>query len=197
MTTFQDIIRQAVSDPGSITPRGGDFDEPIPHWSARAVIELLQVTHGVDPDAVYAGTPAANALMANAGLRGELERAADARDLAQRELRNLRHTEGELRGLLRDAWTIIANAENFKHELRCESSHCVEGQHVFDLEAPVPIGSEEWRAAATAWRDLWHKTLPSLPPTPRPATTEEVAAALAGGELKPGVVYPEMREVTP
>lgn len=195
LTTFQDIIRQAVSDPGSITPRGDNFQEPIGHWSARAVVELLHVTHGVDPDAVYSGTPASNALMANAELRGKLERAEDARDLAQRELRNLRQNDKLLRELLHDAWTVIANAENFKHELRCESSHCVEGQHVFDLEAPVAVGPEDWRDAATRWRDRWHATLPTVEPVPRAATTEEVADVLAGGEPKPRVVYPEMREV--
>jgi hypothetical protein len=176
LTTFQDVIRRAVGDPGSIVPRGDNFEEPITHWSARAVIEILQVTHGVDPDAVYSGTPASNALMENATLRGKLARAEQ---------------------MLHDAWTIIANAENFKHELRCEASHCVEGEHVFDLEAPVPVGPEDWRTAAADWRDRWHATLPKLLPTPRPATTEEVADALAGGALKSGVVYPEMREVLP
>jgi hypothetical protein len=197
LTTFQDIIRQAVSDPGSITPRGDNFEEPISRWSARAVIELLQVTHGVDPDAVYSGTPATKALMENAELRGKLERAEDARDMAQRDLRNLRQADKALRELLHDAWTVIANAENFKHDLRCEASHCVEGAHVFDMAAPIPVGPEEWRDAATRWRDRWHATLPALPPTPRPATTEEVAEALAGGALKSGVVYPEMREILP
>lgn len=170
MTTFQDIIRRAVSDPGSIVPRGDNYEEPIPHWSARAVIEILQVTHGVDPDAVYSGTPASNALMENATLRGKLARAEQ---------------------MLHDAWTIIANAEQFKHELICEASHCVERQHVYDPEKfqSVPVGGEEgdaWRAAATAWRDRWHETLPRL------ASIAEVGEALNGGPMKDGVLYPEV-----
>lgn len=45
--------------------------------------------------------------------------------------------------LAHDAWGLIANAEDFKHEL-------VDGQS-------VPIGDEQWRQAATAWRDRFHR----------------------------------------
>lgn len=202
MATFQDIVRQAVSDPGSITPRGDNFEEPITHWSARAVIELLQVTHGVDPDAVYAGTPASNALMENSTLRGQLDSVAHARDMAQRELRNMRQQVKRAHELLHEAWGIIANAENFKHELICEHEHCAEpDNHLYTKWLNQPIGPLEWRQAANTWRDGFHAAvgiqtevdLSVVVRRARRATREEIGEALDGGPMKEGVFYPEVR----
>jgi hypothetical protein len=93
-------------------------------------------------------------------LHGKLERAEDARDLAQRELRNARQRLSVAEDLLHDAWGVIANAENFKNTLICKvrGLDCpdIQGHPVDELEA-VPIGPQEWRDAATTWRDRWHK----------------------------------------
>lgn len=50
-------ILQAVADPGHFLKRGGDYTEPIPEWSARAVAHVLDewmagrtVVHLPEPD---------------------------------------------------------------------------------------------------------------------------------------------------
>jgi len=62
--------------------------------------------------------------------------------------------------LLHDAWGIIANAENFKHELVCKDDPpcdaSVDRHEMSELKA-VPIGPWKWRDAATTWCDRWHK----------------------------------------
>jgi hypothetical protein len=202
MTTYTEILRQAVNDPGSIVPRGDNFEEPLGHWQARAVIEILQVTHGVDPDGVYAGTPASNALMEHATLRGKLEAAEHARDMAQRELRNVRQQVKRAHELLHEAWGVIANAENFKHELICEHEHCIDpGNHLYTTWRNQPIGPLEWRQAANTWRDGFHAAVGIQTEAdsqvaarrPRRATPEEIAEALDGGPMKEEVFYPEVR----
>jgi hypothetical protein len=35
------LIRRAICDPGQFLPRGADYTEPIPSWSARAVVAAL------------------------------------------------------------------------------------------------------------------------------------------------------------
>lgn len=36
-----DLIRRAISDPGQFLPRGDNYTEAIPAWSARAVVAAL------------------------------------------------------------------------------------------------------------------------------------------------------------
>ena len=66
-----------------------------------------------------------------------------------------------LRALASDAWGIIAAAENFKHTLVCEhGQHCPDREgHTLEELRPEPIGPEDWRVAARAWRDRWHATM--------------------------------------
>lgn len=35
-------IRQAVADPGSFLPRGNNYEEPVPRWSSRAVVRVIE-----------------------------------------------------------------------------------------------------------------------------------------------------------
>jgi hypothetical protein len=133
MKTFNDAIAQAIGDPGSITPRGDD--KTVTRWATRAVAAILATALGVDREGHYPGTPATLALLENAGLRERLRVADD---------------------LLHEANGIICSAENLKMTLKCEASHCVEGDHVLDLDNPVPIGDQDWRDAQRRWAERWH-----------------------------------------
>jgi hypothetical protein len=39
-------VRLRISDPGAFTPRGDDYTEPIPAWSARAVLLYVDAVLG-------------------------------------------------------------------------------------------------------------------------------------------------------
>jgi len=58
--------------------------------------------------------------------------------------------------LLHEANGVICNAENLKMALKCMAAHCVEGDHVLDLDNPVPIGAQDWRDAQRRWAERWH-----------------------------------------
>lgn len=48
MTTpaeLDSLILRAIADPGKVLPRGDDFTEPIPNWSARAVTAAVLPAH--------------------------------------------------------------------------------------------------------------------------------------------------------
>lgn len=94
-----------------------------------------------------------NAALLSCSTMGE---AFDRMEQTLAELATARREAEQARELLHEAWGVIANAENFKHTLRCDASHCVEGDHILDLDNPVPIGPQEWRDAAYRWRDHWH-----------------------------------------
>ena len=144
MTTVDEMVARAIGDPGSMIPRKGD--ETTTQWTTRAVMEIIQVFIGVDQDAHYAGTPAMRALMENADLRTRLRVADD---------------------LLHDANGIICSAENLKMTLKCFASHCVEGDHVLDLDNPVPIGDQDWRDAAKRWSQGWRSFMDADRPAVR------------------------------
>ncbi len=173
--TFEQVLRRAIGDPGSITPRLND-EESVTHWSARAVSEILRVTHGTDPHGHFPGTPATEALLENCSLRAALHSTA-RRAAVQRTL-------------LHDAWGLIASAENTKHELVCEHEHCARGEHEHPNLNMRPIGPADWREAMAAWRDRWHAAELDRPAekaaTPKhidPANAE--AARLAPSPLEP------------
>lgn len=138
MKTIDDIIARAIGDPGSIVPREGD--EIVTRWSTRAVTAIMATAFGVDPEANYPGTPAFRALMENAQLHSRLRVADD---------------------LLHEANGIICNAENLKMTLTCLAAHCVDRDHVLDLDNPVPIGDQDWRDAQRRWADRWHAFMDS------------------------------------
>jgi hypothetical protein len=37
-----DVIRRAIADPGTHTPRGNNYGEPLPSWQAREVLAALE-----------------------------------------------------------------------------------------------------------------------------------------------------------
>lgn len=46
-------IRFAISDPGSITPRGDSYEESLPNWSARAVALALGIDTSNNPHPAF------------------------------------------------------------------------------------------------------------------------------------------------
>jgi len=72
--------------------------------------------------------------------------------------------------LAHTAWTIIAAAENFKHEL-------VDG-------VSRPIGPQDWRNAATEWRDRFHVLTGVLPLQHAPAAAVDPHAVCASEVVK-------------
>jgi hypothetical protein len=168
--TFEEVLRRAIGNPGSITPRLND-EESTTRWSARAVGEILRITHGVDPHGHFPHTPATEALLENASLRGALHQAARLAAVQRTAARRA----AVQRTLLHEAWGLIANAENTKHSLTCEHPHCSGGEHQHPNLLTEPIGPADWREAMAAWRDRWHaaeldRSRPAIPaePTERP-----------------------------
>lgn len=76
MNKIEDMVAQAIGDPGSIVPRAGD-DETVTRWATRAVLEVLEVgIIGLGNSAELPDNPAMRALVQNAVLRDRL-RVAD------------------------------------------------------------------------------------------------------------------------
>lgn len=134
MNKIEDMVAQAIADPGSMVARLSD-NEPITRWATRAVLEVLETgIIGLGNSADLPETPAMRALAENAALRDRLRVADD---------------------LLHDANGVIFASENLKLTLPCLSSHCVEGEHVRDMGSPQPIGDQDWRDAAKRWGQTW------------------------------------------
>lgn len=83
--SVEDYIARAIGDPGSIVERYEN--EPTARWSARAVGLLLSVMFGPDSKGYYAGTPATEALMDNAQLRGSVARLHEDVEMWRRRAR--------------------------------------------------------------------------------------------------------------
>lgn len=146
MNKVEDMVAQAIGDPGSMVARLSD-SESVTRWATRAVLEVLEVgIIGLGNSADIPETPAMRALAENAALRTRLRVADD---------------------LLHDANGVICNAENFKSELRCKwGEHSdISGHSPDELEA-VPIGPQDWRDAAKRWAVSWHLFMDSDRPRP-------------------------------
>jgi hypothetical protein len=141
--TFYDHLVRAIADPGSILAR--QEGTSIPEWGARAVLALINGVYGPSGSVNYSGTPAFDAMITAQQHRAATLAAGD---------------------LLHDAWGIIANAENFKATTVCAHRHCAEREHEIVIGMTEPIGDQQWRDAATAWRDRWHKYMDAVPPAP-------------------------------
>lgn len=66
--SIEKFIERAIADPSSVLERDYPLEPPARH-STRAVMSLLAVMFGPDPEGFYPGTPATRALMDNAQLR--------------------------------------------------------------------------------------------------------------------------------
>ncbi len=92
---------------------------------------------------------------------GQLTRAIGLADRARR--RRVADTE-----LLHTAHGIIANAEDNKLTLPCLDAHCVEGDHIRDMDNPQPIGDPEWKKAAGRWFAEFHAREAAAGAVPNP-----------------------------